>query len=437
MRHQLRQRPPGGLGPAPVRQALRRQAGGAHGRGLQFHLQRQVEGAGQPVRLALQVGQGAGVAAFDRRAGEGGAKRRQRLHRHHPGRDGAGEVLGQEGAQRLVLPGLHVTRGPVVEQHQAEEVVFGLRQRHALAQRVAGADEGAQLQFVVQPLARAQGGRLGRGRFQLAQRAAYRRATDDKGRGPPVIADGHPLVVGQQRVVRAEQFAHRGGVVDAGVEVGVVADLTGQLHRAVGLRAQAGLQHGLQRAAFGQCRAQPGPQAASGGRAQAHEGVEVTAGQGGQPVAQGVGPGGIRRERPRGRAVGEQRVLHQPQVQHLVTDGDAYAGRAGRVMRRHRRRREAPEGQVLNGEVGVLGVGRIHPAAQRGVVGGVERGGHACSTSGVNSRRWKNSACFGARLVLDQSSSIFHFTSSMRRSMLASSGSGQASSRRWPLGSKK
>jgi hypothetical protein len=43
-----------------------------------------------------------------------------------------------------------------------------------------------------------------------------------------VVTDRHVLVVGQQRVVRAEQFADVLRVFDADVEVGVVADFAGR-----------------------------------------------------------------------------------------------------------------------------------------------------------------------------------------------------------------
>jgi hypothetical protein len=46
-------------------------------------------------------------------------------------------------------------------------------------------------------------------------------------------------------------------------------------------------------------------------------------------------------------------------------------------------------------------------------------------------------ACCGARRVRLHSSSMSHFTASRRFSIASSSGSGQASSTRWPFGSKK
>ncbi len=117
-----------------------------------------------------------------------------------------------------------------LKQREAEDVApRPRRSAMRLAERVGPADEDAELELVVEPAARAERRRVGVGRLGLAERAAERLARwrPDR-RGPAVVADRHPLVVGQQRVVGAELPADRGGVVDAGVEVGVVADVAGQ-----------------------------------------------------------------------------------------------------------------------------------------------------------------------------------------------------------------
>src|SRR5207253_300639 len=91
------------------------------------------------------------------------------------------------------------------------------------------------------------------------------------------------------------------------------------------------------------------------------------------------------------------------------------------------------ERQVLDREVGGRVVGRFDPALERCIVRFIQADvDHRDSSSA-----WRNAACFGARLVRDHSSSISHFTASSLASWGASSGSGQASSTRWPLGSKK
>lgn len=49
----------------------------------------------------------------------------------------------------------------------------------------------------------------------------------DDGGGAAVVADGDVFVVGEERLVGAEDLAYAGGVVDGGVEVGVVGDVDG------------------------------------------------------------------------------------------------------------------------------------------------------------------------------------------------------------------
>ena len=44
-------------------------------------------------------------------------------HRSDPRGDGGGEIFGEEGAEGLVLPGLDIAGGPVVEEAKAEDVV--------------------------------------------------------------------------------------------------------------------------------------------------------------------------------------------------------------------------------------------------------------------------------------------------------------------------
>src|SRR5690606_23599075 len=110
---------------------------------------------------------------------------------------------------------------------------------------------------------------------------------------------------------------------------------------------------------------------------------------------------------------------------HLVADRHADAPRAAGVAA------EAAEGQVLDRELAAFGVGAFDPAFERAIVG-VGAGAHC-----LNSRWCRKAPCLGARLVFDHSSSMSHLTASSFLFMASSSGSGQASSSRWPLGSKK
>ncbi|MCY1336769.1 hypothetical protein D9M69_225820 [compost metagenome] len=320
-----------------------RQALFAHGGGEDQHFQFDVEGAIGLVRVVQQVGQGLRIAF--RACRLGGTEGLKGLGGDHPGRYRGAEVLRQEGAERLVFPGLHVAGGPVVEQAVAGDVLLGVGDGDGLAHLVALADPDAQFQLVVQALAGAEArGFLAR-RQGLAQRAAHRGAGDADGGGTAVVADGHVLVVGQQGIVRAEQAADVVGVVDAHIEVGVVADMRRQVQLAGGRGRQQGLAHGFQAflggAAFGQQVLQLGAQGAAGGGAQGEEGV--------QAVAAG-GLGGF------ARFTAEQAgIAGRLQVEDGVADGHAAARRgAGRA--------EDAQRQVLQGEIGVA-VGGGDPAA--------------------------------------------------------------------------
>src|SRR5262245_54531899 len=79
----------------------------------------------------------------------GSSERFQRLQWDNPRRDRGAEVLGEKWSQRYVLPALDVAGAPVVDQHQAEDVIQCLAYRDGLAEFVAGSDDGADLQLEV------------------------------------------------------------------------------------------------------------------------------------------------------------------------------------------------------------------------------------------------------------------------------------------------
>ncbi len=135
----------------------------------------------------------------------------------------------------------------------AEHMLLGLRDGHGMAQRIAFTHEDAQLQLNVEPLVRAHHGHFGAGGHGLPLGAMKRLARHTNTGCAAVVANRHPFVVGQQRVVGAELLADVGGVVHRGVEVGVVADAAGQAVFGLGLGHQAGLQRGLPRRTGLQC----------------------------------------------------------------------------------------------------------------------------------------------------------------------------------------
>ena len=95
----------------------------------------------------MKIGERFGVGGGARRGG--GAEGFEGGHGGDPGGDGGGEVFCEEGAEGLVLPGLDVAGGPVVEEADAEEVVVCLRDGDGGAEEARLADVKRQFEFVV------------------------------------------------------------------------------------------------------------------------------------------------------------------------------------------------------------------------------------------------------------------------------------------------
>lgn len=166
--------------------------------------------------------------------------RLQRVCQDHPGADGRPEVLGRERTQGNVLPGLNVSGRPVVHQNITEHVLRRIRHGNRRAHLTRLPHQRRDLELDVQALTRREAGGGGPGRRDLAPRPADGRPGHDDGGRAAVVGDGHVLVVGLQRLVRAaEDRADGEGVPEPRVEVGVVADAHGQVQRHARLR-----QHG-------------------------------------------------------------------------------------------------------------------------------------------------------------------------------------------------
>lgn len=162
-----------------------------------------------------------------------GAERLQSVHEDDPGGDCRGEVLGVEGAQGDVFPGLDIARGPVVHEHQAEDVVFGFVDRDGSAEVVGSADEGGELELDVETLAGGEGWGFRVGGWvgeNLAVGTVDGGAGCDDRRRTAVVSHGQVLVVGLQGVVRStEENTDVVGVIETGVEIRVVANLHGNV----------------------------------------------------------------------------------------------------------------------------------------------------------------------------------------------------------------
>src|SRR6516164_11572813 len=72
----------------------------------------------------------------------------------HPGRYSGPKVLGQEWAQRLVLPTLDVARGPIVEEAEPRYMLIGLADRNRLTESIARSDPDPEFKLVVESAAR-------------------------------------------------------------------------------------------------------------------------------------------------------------------------------------------------------------------------------------------------------------------------------------------
>ena len=105
------------------------------------------------------------------------------------------------------------------------EMLSGFGDGDGFAEGVALADDERQFGFVVERSGRCESGWRGFGcGAGLAPGAVNVCAARDDRRGAAVITDGDVFVVGEERIVRAKDFADAASVVEAGVEVGVVAD---------------------------------------------------------------------------------------------------------------------------------------------------------------------------------------------------------------------
>ncbi len=343
VRHHLRHSPVHVAGTAEGN-PLRRQAFVTHGLSQQQHLQLDIQRTLLLVLLVVEIRQRLRVTLGPRRLGT--TEGLQRFGHHDPGRDAGGEALGQEWPQRLVLPGLQVARRPVVEQAEARHMAARLANRNRLAAGVAPADPDTQLQLVVEPLARTEARLAGTRRQGLAIGAPHRCAGHIDGRSATVIADGDVLVVRQQRIVRAEQLADVVGVMDADIEVGVVAYPGRQMHPTAIRRLQQRLAHALQLlaplAVFRQQVLQRLAQRLARRCAQVEEDVEA------------AGAGGLRRlgglsfEQPclAGNAQVEDAVAHRDTAARLPTVATEDA------------QRQVGEGKLR------MAVGRLDPTAQ-------------------------------------------------------------------------
>ena len=166
-----------------------------------------------------------------------------------------------------------------------------------------------------------------------------------------MIADRHPLVVRQQRVVGAEQLADVGRVMDADIEVGVVADRRRQVQRAVGgLSAAGGSTLPCSARARREQLDKPSAQGPARARTKRQQRVQSVG-----PAAASAACRASPSSSPRGKSAARSRISSP-----IATPprGPPPGGL------------NTPKRQVLDREVG-MAVGRGDPAAAFGIVRGV------------------------------------------------------------------
>jgi hypothetical protein len=191
---------------------------------------------------------------------------------------------------------LDVACRPVVEEREAEEVLLCLGDRNAAPERVAGANVSCDFQFIVELGGGLEDGGGLTGEFDLAVGTADGSAADDQRRRAPMVANRNPRIIWEKRLVRTEELTNVGGVVDRGVEVGVVfrsdrleeEGARGRDHQRgdeallIGVTVAAGLD-GLEEVDEALAESRPG------GGAAAHEGVKLRGGTGELDVGWEIG----------------------------------------------------------------------------------------------------------------------------------------------------
>src|SRR5438552_2162029 len=164
------------------------------------------------------------------------AIRLQRFPGDNPCRDRGSKVLGEKWTEWLILPRLDVTRRPVVDETNSEEMLFGILEWHRLPQFRPTTNVKANFGFVIEHLCRPEGwcGRTAGHALPFWPRDIS--AADNNRRRASVIRDGDVLVVREKRIIRTKDLADIRGVIDRRIEVGVVADLRRYKHLGLGHR---------------------------------------------------------------------------------------------------------------------------------------------------------------------------------------------------------
>lgn len=277
------------------------------------------------------------------------AERLQGISSDDPRANGRAKVLAVKWTKRNILPGLNVTSTPVIQQNVTKNVLVRVVDVDRRAHLSRFADEAAKLKLIVKSLAQAGSGLLGCGsrvRQDLAAGTVDGCARDDNAGRATVVTDGKVGVVGLQRVVGAtEEDTDLEGVVVSGVEIGVVANLHGQVHldlvdghKGLLLQGIVVLEHSAERGALVEDALKLTADSTVSGTAELSKGVEGGLGK-------GCGRGGDGLERLSSSGI----IGEGLEVKNVVANTDTGASSI-------RACREDAKRQVVNREIAV-GVG--------------------------------------------------------------------------------
>jgi len=161
------------------------------------------------------------------------SKRLEGVHQYDPRTNRRAEILAVNGTKRLVFPCLNVTCRPIVHENHAEQVIRCITNPDNVAHVRVGANETTQLELKVELAAGSQDRLLDVGTWvlqDLAVRTLDGCAADYDTRRSAVVTDRQMHVVWLQSILcSAEECSHVVRMVQAGVEVGVVANLHGEV----------------------------------------------------------------------------------------------------------------------------------------------------------------------------------------------------------------
>lgn len=123
-----------------------------HGWSFKAHLKVDVVAA---EIVVLQVRQKCGILSW-----QGHLERSQSLGCNNPRADRAGKVLSIEGSEGDVLPNLHISCTPIVQQAITKNVIASLTDRDGISHSVCLANKGTHLELKVHASARSPSGGL-------------------------------------------------------------------------------------------------------------------------------------------------------------------------------------------------------------------------------------------------------------------------------------